>query len=117
MIFIQYYNTKQAYRFLHPGHWTITTPFSYALFVNVCEERVEQFGAVHVKVIDKRGSSGSVCRRCVCDVDDWDNEDKGAESDGPGAEESLAFALLDKTLESEAGVCACGPPVLVLLAL
>jgi len=85
--------------------------------VNVCEERVEQFGTVHVKVIDKRGSSGSVCRRCVCDVDDWDNEDKGAESDGQAGEESFAFALLDETLELEAGICACGPPAVLVLAL
>lgn len=76
---------------------------------------MEQFGAVHVKVIDKRGSSGSVCRRCICDVDDWDNEGKGAESDGSAAEESITFVLFDETLESEAGVCARGPPVVLLV--
>ena len=46
-------------RFLHPGHWTITIPFSYARLVNVCEERWEQSGTVQVNVMANLGSVGS----------------------------------------------------------
>jgi len=60
---------------------------------------VEQLGAVHVKVSDKRGSRGSVWRRWVCDPDDVDEGgNEGAERDGFAGEDSFALGLLDKML-------------------
>lgn len=48
----------RTHLFLHPGHWTITIPLVYALFVNVCDERCPHPSTVHVNVNDSLGSSG-----------------------------------------------------------
>ena len=90
----------------------MTIPFSYALFVNVCEERLEQFGTVHVKVKDMRGSRGSVWRRCVCDPENWDvDEAGGAESDDSAEGDSFEIIPLGVALEPRllADACVCGP--------
>jgi hypothetical protein len=88
-------------------------PFSYARFVKVCEERVEQSGAVQVKVKDRRGSTGSVGSRCMCDEVSHVDDGEEAESGGIVGVFSAMFVLLDITLVPDV---RAGPPEVVLYA-
>lgn len=61
---------RMTYRFLHPGHCTITIPFVYALLVNVCDDLCPHSGTVHVNVKDSLGSSGFSNASLSVDWDD-----------------------------------------------